>query len=195
MQIKEIGKKVKEYDYKKLLNTKAFLIIGCITLVGIAVLVSTLVNRGAQEVMDDESTKILGNSVLVDNNVSTDDAINEHTDDGDFFAASFINRQNVRDEALDVLQQIADNPDALPDAKEEALMSITTIVEDMTAEGNIETLVKSKGFEECVAVISGDSCTIIVKSEGLLPSEVAQIVEIVYEQSSIVPANVNIIEK
>lgn len=195
MRIKEIGKKVKEFDYKKLLNTKAFLIVGCITLVGIAVLVSTLVHGGSPETVDNESTKILGNSVLVDNNVSADDAIEEEYTDGDFFAASVINRQNVRDKALDVLKQIADNPESLPDAKEDALTDIADIVDDMTAEGNIETLVKSKGFSECVAVLSGDSCNVIVKSEGLLPNEISQIVEIVYEQSGILPAKVTIIEK
>ena len=195
MRIKEIGTKVKEYDYKKLLNTKAFLIVGCVTLVGIAILVSTLVNGGAQDVLNNESTKILGNSVLVDNNVNADDVIAGVNDKDDFFAASIINRQNVRDEALDVLQLIADNPDAMPDVKESALLNIAAMVVDMTAEANIETLVKSKGFSECVAVISGDKCSVIVKSNGLLPNELVQIQEIVYEQCGIGPANTKVIEK
>lgn len=199
MDIKEIGKKIKEYDYKKLLNTKAFLIVGCVTLIGIAILVSTLVNSKPQEAANTESTKILGNTVLVDNNVSgekeTLNPDNTTNTDNDFFAASVMNRQSVRDEALEVLQQIADNPEALPDAKEKALADIATIAQNITIEGNIETLIKSKGFENCVAIISGDKCSVIVKSKGLLPSEVAQIVDIVYQQSNILPENVTIIEK
>ncbi len=195
MRIKEIGKKVKDYDYRKLLNTRAFLIIGCVTLIGIAVLVSTLVNGGAQEVLDNESTKILGNSVLVDNNVSADDVIADNNNKDDFFAASVINRQSVRDGALDVLQQIVDNPDVLPDIKEGALNDIASMVDDMTAEANIETLIKAKGFTDCVAVISGNQCSVIVKSEGLLPNELAQIQEIVYEQCGIGPINTKVIEK
>ena len=65
----------------------------------------------------------------------------------------------------------------------------------MESESNIETLVLSKGFEKCVAVVNGDSASIIVKSAGLLPSEVAQISEIVYEQTGILPSNLKIIEK
>jgi stage III sporulation protein AH len=196
MDIKEIGKKVKEYDYKKLLNTKAFLIVGCITLIGIAILVSTLVNSQPQETANNESTKILGNTVLVDNNVSdAQETVNQGTNENDFFAASAMSRQNVRDEALEVLQQIADNPEALPDAKEKALADIAAIAENITVEGNIETLIKSKGFENCVAIISGEKCNVIVKSKGLLPGELAQILDIVYQQSNILPANVTVIEK
>jgi stage III sporulation protein AH len=130
----------------------------------------------------------------VDNNVSGEqETVN--TENNDFFAASVMNRQSVRDEALEVLQQIADNPEALPDAKEKALADIAAIAQTITIEGNIETLIKSKGFENCVAIISGDKCNIIVKSKGLRPSEVAQIVDIVYQQSNILPENVTIIEK
>lgn len=197
MRIKDIGKKFKEFDYKKLLNTKAFLIVGCVTLVGIAVLVSTLVGTGgAKDVAGTESGKLLGNSVLVDNNdTSADDAIAENDDVKDIFAASVINRQNVRDSALEVLQEIADNPDTLPDAKAKALNDIAAIVEDMNAEANIETLIKAKGFEECVAVISGDNCSVIIQSDGLLENELSQIFEIVYNEAAIVPKNVKVIEK
>jgi len=196
MDIKEIGKKIKEYDYKKLLNTKAFLIVGCITLIGIAILVSTLVNSKPQETANNESTKILGNTVLVDNNVSgEEETVNEENGVDDFFVMTVMNRQSVRDEALEVLQQIADNPEALPDAKEKALADIAAIAHNITIESNIETLIKSKGFENCVAIISGDKCSIIVKSKGLLPGELAQILDIVYQQSNILPENVTVIEK
>ena len=60
---------------------------------------------------------------------------------------------------------------------------------------HIETLIQAKGFEECIAVISEGKATIIVKSDGLLASEVAQINEIVYEASGILPTDLKIIEK
>ena len=65
----------------------------------------------------------------------------------------------------------------------------------METESNIETLIVAKGFEECVAVISDGSVSIVVKSEGLLPAQISQINEIVYEQSGISPTNVKIIER
>ena len=68
---------------------------------------------------------------------------------------------------------------------------------EMTMESNIETLVMGKGFEACVAVINGDSATVVVKTdgEGLLQNQIAQINEIVYEQAKILPVNIKITER
>jgi len=62
-------------------------------------------------------------------------------------------------------------------------------------EANIETLIKAKGFTECVAVINDDNISVIVNSESLMPSQIAQITEIVYEVAEIIPSNITIIEK
>ncbi|MBQ8577909.1 MAG: SpoIIIAH-like family protein [Clostridia bacterium] len=113
----------------------------------------------------------------------------------DYFAVSQINRQRARDEAIAVLQDVVDGAENLSEVQNEALAEIAQIAEDIEHEAAIESLVKGKGFTECVAVISGENANVIVKSTALLPNEVAQIQEIVYETAGIVPANVKIIEK
>ncbi len=113
----------------------------------------------------------------------------------DYFAATILTRQNSRDEALAVLQTIVQNESALPESVSQAIAEMNQIAKDMENEANIETMVKAKGFEECVAVISGGKCSVIVKTQGLLPSHVAQIQEIVFEQAGILPENVKMIEK
>ena len=84
---------------------------------------------------------------------------------------------------------------AMETAKSEAIESVNRIADEIAAEANIETLVMAKGFEDCVAVISDGSASVVVKTDGLLPSEIAQIMEIVYEQAQITPENIKIIEK
>ncbi|MCQ2433564.1 MAG: SpoIIIAH-like family protein [Clostridia bacterium] len=113
----------------------------------------------------------------------------------DYFAVSRINRQRARDEAIEVLQTVADGAENLTDVRDDALAGIARIAKDIESEAAIESLVRGKGFEACVAVISGDSANVIVKTASLLPNEVAQIQEIVYETAGILPANVKIIEK
>ena len=54
---------------------------------------------------------------------------------------------------------------------------------------------EARGISDCVAVISNGYCTVVVESNGLMPNEVAQIQEIVYEVASIPPANLKIVEK
>jgi len=112
-----------------------------------------------------------------------------------YFEAMELSRQQARDEAIAVLKNVTESSTALPEMKEEAMGSIAQIAEDMECEANIETLILSKGFTRCVAVVNGDSASIIVKSAGLLPNEIAQISEIVYEQAGILPVNLKIIEK
>ena len=112
-----------------------------------------------------------------------------------YFTATALNRQQSRDEALDVLNLICDSSEATAEAKAEAHAKIAKIATDIQNEMNIETLVKAKGFEECVAVISEDSVSVIVGSESLQAAEAAQILSIVYDTTGISPENVTIINK
>ena len=115
--------------------------------------------------------------------------------ENDYFAAAALTRQQSRDEALDVLAIVASSEDADAEAKAEAQAKIAKIANDIQNEANIETLVKAKGFEECVAVISDESVSVIVKAESLLAKDTAQILAIVYETTGVAPENVSIINK
>ena len=108
-----------------------------------------------------------------------------------------VSRKRARDEALEVLQSVVDNTDADEAVKAQALTDINRLALEMNAESNIETLVMAKGFEDCVAVINGDTATVVVKAKGetLLANEIAQINEIVYEQAKIDPVNIKITER
>ena len=112
-----------------------------------------------------------------------------------FFEAMELSRQQARDEAMEVLLTVAESSTALPEMKDEAMGNIAQIAADMEHETNIETLILAKGFSRCVAVVNGENASVIVKSTGLLPNEIAQISEIVYEQTGILPVNLKIIEK
>ncbi len=112
-----------------------------------------------------------------------------------YFSSVAVDRERTRDEALEVLQSVVDNKEATETAKAEALAQINAMAKTMEAESNIESLIVAKGFEECVAVISGDNASIVVKSEGLTVAQISQINEIVYEQAKILPVNIKIIER
>ncbi len=113
----------------------------------------------------------------------------------DYFAQTVLSRQRSRDEALAVLKTIVENEAALPESVSGAIAEMNQIAKDMENESNIETMIKAKGFEECVAVISSGKCSVIVKANGLTPAQLAQIKEIVYEQAGILPENLKTIEK
>jgi stage III sporulation protein AH len=112
-----------------------------------------------------------------------------------YFSSVELDRKRTRDEALEVLQGVVDNVSSSEEAKNNALAEITAMAKIMESEANIETLIEAKGFEECVAVISKDSASIVVRSEGLQAAQISQINEIVYEQAGILPVNIKIIQR
>ena len=137
-----------------------------------------------------------GNDSKADQNQSSadGDAANQY-EGGSYFAEAALSRRRARDEAIDVLQLVISNDEALEEAKSVAMAEITQIAAEIENESNIESLITAKGFEECVAVINGSSCSVIVRTDDLLPNELVQIREIVYEQAGILPENLTIIEK
>lgn len=143
----------------------------------------------------DQSKEPAGDVDIDLGNTDIQDTLDKDENASDYFAQTALSRQQARDEALEVLQAVATNTSALPEAVDAALADIAQIAQDIDSESKIETLVRAKGFEECIAVISDNSATVIVKTDGLLASEVAQINEIVYEQSGILPTGLKIIEK
>ena len=113
-----------------------------------------------------------------------------------YFSSVEVSRQRARDEALEVLNAVVENDEASEEVKAEAMAEIRTIAKEMAQESNIESILMSKGFTQCLAVISGDSANIVVKTEGKLQSaQLAQINAVVYEQAGIQPVNVTIVGK
>ncbi len=189
MKFKNLVQKLKEFDYGAFFGSKAFLIGGCLVIIAAAIVVNALIptSKGTENKNNGE-TQILGNSVLVDAELE-----GETDEKADYFTQAVLDRENTRNEAMDVLQSIADNPDALADAKEEAMAGIAAMAEEMSAEATIEQLVKAKGFEQCVCVVSSGKASVVVNSaEELSAAQVAQILEIVYLETGIVPANTKV---
>ncbi len=138
----------------------------------------------------ENNIKILGEAALVDSTQSDID-----NDQDSFFVSATLNREKSRDEALETLQVVVDSSESLPEARNKALTEIMEIAGDIEIETIVEEMIKAKGFEECVAIISGDNINVIVKSEGLLTSEVAQITDIVRNETGFGAENIRIVEK
>lgn len=113
----------------------------------------------------------------------------------DYFSLTVLNRQQSRDEAIDVLKLVSESNEATEEAKAEASDKLAKIALDIQNEANIETLVKAKGFTDCVAIISEDSVSVIVGADELQAAEAAQIFAIVYETTGVSPENISIINK
>ncbi len=179
----------------KKFGVRNLVIVFSVLLIGVAVYVNWMLFGGNGDIVDPNDNPSGAQTSTGGENGDSNPADGDKGDSVNFFAASQIERQRARDEAIEVLQSVVDDATALDVAKEQALADIAAIAATIETEANIESLIKAKGFEECVAVINGEKANIIVKSEGLKPNELSQILEIVYLQADILPANVTISEK
>ena len=174
------------------IGRKGTVVICAVILVGFAVLLNLIL-------FDGDAADKKSNIAIDPDTLTANDPDREGEDDEapvyNYFESMQLSRQQARDEAMEVLKSVAESATAVDEMKADALDSIAQIAKDIECEANIETLILSKGFAQCIAVVNGDTASIIVKTDGLLPSEIAQISEIVYEQAGILPTNLKIIEK
>ena len=132
----------------------------------------------------------------MENNISDSQETGSSADtENDYFSSTVLSRAQARDEAIDVLKLVTEDEEASAEAKAEAAAKISKIAVDIQNESNIETLVKAKGFEECVAIIANEAVSVIVKADSLQANQAAQILSIVYETTGINPQNISIINK
>ena len=172
------------------IGKRNLVIIGAVLLVGAAVWVNYALFFGSSTPVD------YGKNNMQDNNDANQTQNQQNNSVATYFSSAKLSRQQAREEALAVLKTVAQSADAKEETRNKALTDISKIAVEIENESNIEALVKAKGFEECVAVLSGDSVSVIVKCDApLTASQTAQINEIVYSQAGIVPANVKIIQK
>ena len=174
------------------IGKRNLVIAASVLMIGLAVLLNFLLFTGTtNDPGYDGYDQPSGNISDIPNGENDTPTDNNNT----YFSATQVSRQRARDEALEVLQSVVDNVEASETVKAEALAGISAIAEEIRLEANIESLITAKGFEHCVAVLNGDSISIIVSADTLQPAQLAQINSIVYEQTGIKPAGVTIINK
>ena len=175
------------------IGKKNLIICGAVLLTAVAVGVNLVIyNADKNSGFDYDQSAGMDAGVM---DTSKDTSADTTSASDSYFSSVQVNRQRTRDEAIEVLQAVVDNQASTETAKNEALAQISKLADVMEAEANIESLIVAKGFDECVAVISDGAVSIVVRSEGLIPAQISQINEIVYEQSGIEPVNVKIIER
>lgn len=188
MKMDQMKEKVKAFCSR--VGKRNFIIFGAVVLIVSAVIVNLVILSGK----DDEGYPYDQSAGMSSQDTTQVNADTQNPTDS-YFTSVQISRQRTRDEAIEVLQSVVDNASATETAKNEALAEINKLAEVMAAEANIETLILAKGFEDCVAVISGEDASIVVRSNGLNASQISQINEIVYSEAGIQPVNITIIER
>lgn len=190
------------------------IIVAIVLFVGAAVYLNWSYNQSdqADTAEAEESAKILGQASLVNGEDEEDALLSDEGEDGEtaegvetgesdtsasgYFATARLNRQQARDNALELLQEAAQDGNAEQTVVDEANASIQTMADFTLSEAQVENLVVAKGYTDCVCFINENSASVVVSAveNGLTDADVARIAEIVKEETGLSVSQIKIIE-
>ena len=113
-----------------------------------------------------------------------------------FFEEARLKRQKAHDAALDTIQKTLKSSNLSADEKKTYVQEFTGNLEDLNADNEIETLVKAKGFADCLCFLQSGRAdlTVMTAGDALTAAQVAQIRDIVLSKSSVTAQNITVVE-
>ncbi|MBD9241478.1 MAG: SpoIIIAH-like family protein [Ruminococcaceae bacterium] len=113
-----------------------------------------------------------------------------------FFEEARLKRQKAHDAALDTIQKTLKSSSLSAEEKKTYAQELTGNLEDLHAENEIETLVKAKGFADCLCFLQSGRAdlTVMTAGDALTAAQVAQIRDIVLSKSSVTAQNITVVE-
>ncbi len=112
----------------------------------------------------------------------------------DFFAKARLEKTTNRDQAVQTLQMIMGGGDLTEHEIITTALDAVEVSNLIECEGNIESLIKSQGFADCVVYLDGETAKVVVKSDGLESADAALIKDIILGEVSISSENIRIFE-
>ena len=84
-----------------------------------------------------------------------------------YFATERVKRQSTQDKILDNANEVLKLNDTSKDKLTEAQKEVEKILKTFTIQDSIESIIKAKGFSECLCYISDEGVTVIVPNSEL----------------------------
>ena len=113
-----------------------------------------------------------------DKNYGEAQLVSVNQDSGtEFFESARLTRSKARDEALDTLKKSLKNAGLTKEEKDALTTELSARISNITLETKLETLIKSKGFPDCVVNLEGSKAnvTVMTESDALNAEEVTRI--------------------
>ncbi|MBQ2815399.1 MAG: SpoIIIAH-like family protein [Clostridia bacterium] len=169
-----------------IINKKSIVMCGLALALSAAIYLNWQYQSNGEAVKNNKDDADLGKSIYVSNTVSL-------PEENDYFSVAIGDREKSRKNTIAELNEIIDDKSSSSEAKQKAEKNKNTIALNIEKEANIETLIKAKGFEKCIAVLNEKSANIIIKAKDITSQQTIQINEIVSEQTEFSPENIKII--
>lgn len=135
-----------------------------------------------------ENNKISDNSTM-----STSSSVSKN--DKDYFSTSKLDRDTMYSQMLETYESILNSNNSLETQKQSASEEIKKINNIKNSIMICENLIKTKGFDDVVIFVNGESVSVIVEDEQLDTEEVAKIQNIISRELNAKVENIHISNK
>ena len=173
--------------------------------IGDATLVSSsdvVVDDLKNETNTANTTNIMTNEVkenTVQNNVnqvnSTEQTSSNVSNNNEYFTKSKLERDNMYSQMIETYEKILNSNNSLETQKQTATTEITKINQTKNSIMICENLIKTKGFENVIIFVNGESVSAIIGLPELKQEEVAQIQNIISRELNVNAENIHISSK
>lgn len=129
-----------------------------------------------------------------DTETATEDG--EESGGSDYFSSARLTREQSRDEATALLQETASSDTASQEVIDAAVEEIAAMATWSMQEAQLENMILSKDFEDCIVFIGNDKVTVAVPApeEGLSDADVARLTETITTETDYSPSQIRIVE-
>lgn len=112
----------------------------------------------------------------------------------EYFAQARLERSVSRDESVATLQSIMGGGDRTDNEYITDAIAAVETSKLIKSESNIESIVKSMGYSDCIVYLDQDSAKIVVQTEGLDSAKAAAIKDVILGEVSIPAENIRLFE-
>jgi len=147
------------------------------------------------KILDSKNNEI--DQVISESNANLESKIlnNESSKKESYFIEARLNTNIERERIISLLNEIINNEYTSEETRKKANEEKMKLIDAMNKEKIVENLIKSKGFNNALALITDHSVNIIVKSEKISDSEMAKILDIVVRETQASPDKIKIWNK
>lgn len=130
-----------------------------------------------------------------DNETNTEQTTSTNINKDDYFAKSKLERDTMYSQMIETYNKVLNSNNSLETQKQTATEEITKINETKNKIMICENLIKTKGFENSVIFVNGQSVSAIIGAQEIKQEEIAQIQNIISREMNVDIENIHIATK
>ncbi|MBD8923450.1 SpoIIIAH-like family protein [bacterium] len=129
------------------------------------------------------------------NTVTTSSTTTNTTNNSDYFKTSKLERDTMYSQMIETYEKVLNSDNSLETQKQSATDEIKKINDTKNSIMICENLIQTKGFENSVVFVNGESVSVIIEASELSKEQVAQIQNIISREMNAKAENIHISNK